>query len=98
MIKPVEFHHEAAAELEAGFDWCFARSRRAAAEFASEVDQAISGITQAPERRSNAMRGNRRCLLRKFPFANVYRELPSIVQIIAVAHGRRRPGYWIARL
>ena len=39
----------------------------------------------------------RRYLLRRFPFAMVYREFPSFIQIVAAAHGRRRAGYWKKR-
>ncbi len=35
--------------------------------------------------------------LRGFPFAVIYREVDSIVQVLAVAHHRRVPDYWIRR-
>jgi hypothetical protein len=36
--------------------------------------------------------------LRKFPFV-IYYELrdPALVRIVAVAHAKRRPGYWLRR-
>jgi len=37
----------------------------------------------------------RRHLVRKFPFGILYRIEPEKIVIIAVAHLRRRPGYWI---
>lgn len=39
----------------------------------------------------------RRYLLRRFPFFVVFREVADRVQIVAVAHARRRPGYWLGR-
>jgi hypothetical protein len=36
-------------------------------------------------------------LVRRFPYAVVYDVLPDAVIIIAVAHQRRKPGYWIRR-
>jgi hypothetical protein len=36
--------------------------------------------------------------MHRFPFAVVYRELPSVIQVLAVAHGHRRPGYWKTRI
>jgi hypothetical protein len=33
-----------------------------------------------------------------FPFAIVYVELDTEVLILAVAHGKRRPGYWRERV
>jgi hypothetical protein len=40
----------------------------------------------------------RRLLLRKYPYFVVFRELPRRIQILAVAHAKRRPGYWRARI
>lgn len=39
----------------------------------------------------------RRARLRPFPLTVIYRERAAVVQVLAVAHYRRRPGYWIAR-
>jgi hypothetical protein len=40
----------------------------------------------------------RKFVLRRFPFLIIYRDLPSTIQIVAVAHGRRRAGYWKGRI
>ncbi len=96
--KEVEFHVEASAEYEAAFDWYFARSELAASKFAEELGRAIGAIAQAPQRWPDTFGGARKFLLQRFPFAVVYRELPSIIQILAIAHGRRRPDYWKKRL
>jgi plasmid stabilization system protein ParE len=98
VAKPVEFHEEASAELEAAFDWYFARSERVASEFLEEANRAIEKISQNPQRWPVGTRNSRRLLLQRFPFAVVYRELPSKVEVLAVAHGRRRPGYWKGRI
>jgi hypothetical protein len=37
-------------------------------------------------------------VLHHFPYFVVFRELPSKIQIIAVAHAKRRPGYWRGRI
>lgn len=34
----------------------------------------------------------------RFPYHVVYLELPDRLQILAVAHDRRRPGYWKTRV
>jgi len=96
--KEVEFHEEASLEYEAAFDWYFARSELAASKFTEELSRAIGMIAEAPQRWPDNINGTRRLLLQRFPFAVVYRELPSIIQVLAIAHGRRRPGYWKDRL
>ena len=96
--KRVEFHEAAIVELEAALTWYFERSERAALRFASEVERAVALIAKTPERFPADAGGTRRFLLQRFPFAVIYRDLPSVIQILAVAHGRRRPGYWKPRV
>lgn len=40
----------------------------------------------------------RRAGLRRFPFNVLYRVIGAEVQILAVAHHRRRPAYWLGRV
>ena len=45
----------------------------------------------------HGVRGTRSFLLRRFPFALVYRIEPDVLRVIALAHQRRRPNYWRKR-
>jgi toxin ParE1/3/4 len=36
--------------------------------------------------------------LRGFQFTLIYREVKGVVQVLAVAHHRRHPDYWLARI
>jgi plasmid stabilization system protein ParE len=92
--KRVQFHEAAIVDLEAALAWYLERSERAALRFAREVDRAVVLIAKTPERFPAGTRGARRFLLQRFPFAVIYRDLPSVIQVLAIAHGRRRPGYW----
>jgi plasmid stabilization system protein ParE len=93
----LEFHPEAAAEAAAARVWYGERSLKASAAFLAELDVACERISEAPNRYPTHVAGTRRYLMRRFPFHIVYR-VPSgtdaAIQIIAVAHGHRRPGYW----
>lgn len=91
--KPVEFHPEALEEAEAAICWYRERSDPAAAGFKQELERAVA-VAEAPQRWPAGVAGTRRFVLRRYPVCLVCRERPSSVQIIAVAHGRRRPGYW----
>jgi plasmid stabilization system protein ParE len=97
-VKRVLFHEDADAEYQEAIDWYVVRSPHAAAEFAEELSRAVELIAQALHRWASSPDGTRRFLLRRFPFALVYRDLPSAVQVIAVAHTHRRPAYWKTRL
>lgn len=35
--------------------------------------------------------------LRRFPFSVIYRVTPTHIVVLAVAHQRRRPAYWLGR-
>ncbi len=95
----VEFHEEAGAEYDAAFEWYLQRSAAAALKFDAEVDGATAQILKAPKRWAVGSHGTRRFLLRQFPFILVYRELKAgNIQILAVAHASRKPGFWKRRL
>lgn len=96
--KKIEFHEAASLELEAAFDWYLERSEPAAVRFAAEIDEALASIVQAPQRWPQNNFSTRKFVLRRFPFVLFYRELALSIQIIAIAHGHRRPGYWKNRL
>lgn len=93
----VEFHPDAAAEARAAREWYHERSPEAGRAFIDELTKAIDSIAEAPLRWPESAQGVRRFLLRRFPFLIVYRVAGPVVQVIAVAHGRRKPGYWKAR-
>jgi len=60
------------------------------------VDQAVAAVMEAPERwpiRRNACR--RYVFPNRYPFHLIYRISSDLgIQIVAVAHQRRRPDYW----
>lgn len=88
------FHPEATKEAEEARDWYADRSLHAAAAFLDELDKAIETVIDAPERWPQYFFGTRRYVLHRYPFLLVYRVVDDTVQFLAVAHGRRRPGYW----
>jgi len=96
--KAIDFHVEASAEVASAFDWYLEKNERVAFEFLEEIDDAIEKIARSPERWPVAYGNTRRYLLQRFPYAVVYREFPEIIQVLAIAHGRRRAGYWKGRI
>jgi plasmid stabilization system protein ParE len=94
MARPVEVHPEAILEAQGAYRWYRARNDVAAEAFLAELDRAIELISESPMRWPSHLHGTRHFLLRRFPFGVVYREVGETLQIVAVAHGRRRPGYW----
>ncbi len=94
MPRPIGFHPEALAEAVAAAAWYRERSAKAAAAFEAEIAHVMDRIAGAPDRYPPYTDETRRILLRRFPFAIIYRVDADRIEIVAVAHGRRRPGYW----
>lgn len=98
MARELEYLDEALAEAIAAARWYAERSATAAAAFSSEIDEAESAIVRLPDAWPRFDHDTRRYLLRRFPFSVVYRVEAARIVIVAVAHGRRRPGYWKSRV
>lgn len=90
----VQFDPEALSDLAGAMDWYTARSASAADSFAQEIERAVVRLQESPLRWPPYLHGTRKALLRRFPFALIYRTRSNEIQIVAVAHLHRRPGYW----
>jgi len=93
----VEVHPLAADEAEAAERWYRDRNETAATRFRRELDRAVGLIVERPDAAPPYVGNTRRFLLRRFPFFVVYRVFSQHVQVVAVAHARRRPHYWLQR-
>jgi plasmid stabilization system protein ParE len=74
------------------------RSVDASIEFTRDVLDAFDKISQSPLRWPECLHGTRRFILRRFPFAIVYLNEKDTLDIVALAHASRKPGYWQHRL
>ena len=95
--RSVRFHPDAIAEGQAAYEWYRDRNPSAANAFVAELDHAIRQIQDNSEGWPMHMHGTRKFLFRRFPYQVIYRIIEYTIQVIAVAHGRRRPGYWKSR-
>jgi len=93
----VRFHPAARAEVLDAGRWYEERSPLTAAAFAQEVAATVGLIAEAPYRYPRAEHGTRRLALHRFPFNVFYRNGDDEVIIVAIAHQKRRPGYWSSR-
>jgi toxin ParE1/3/4 len=93
----IEFHPAADEEGVAAHHWYRERSSLAADRFLEELDAALARIQRTPKCGGHYLHGARCYLLRRFPYLIVYRETSQAIQVIAIAHGHRRPGYWKSR-
>lgn len=96
-MKPVEFHPEAEADFASAAAF-YARKRRGLAEeFASQIETAVRISREHPDAGALIRPDVRRWLVRRFPYSLIYRDEPTRVYVLAIAHQRRRPAYWADR-
>jgi toxin ParE1/3/4 len=95
----VRFHRLAAREYEDARAWYERYGTELGDEFADQTDRAIARIKRDPYRWPVCFGRFRRVRLRRFPYSLYYHVVnPSRALVLAVAHARRRPGYWRRRL
>ena len=90
-------HPAAIAEAREARRWYEERDPKAADAFIRDFDAAVQRMLELPLAWPLFEAGTRRILLRRFPYHLIYREVPDGIQIVAVMHERRRPGYWHGR-
>jgi toxin ParE1/3/4 len=96
-LPRIDFHPAAIAEARQAYRWYRRRSTEAGRRFQVALEAALQQIAQAPDRWPAYLHGTNYRLLRRFPFVVVYRQRGDCVQVVAVAHSGRRPGYWQRR-
>ena len=88
-------HPEADDELQAAIHWYAIRGGRKALRFDKKIDGVMQEIRTHPDRYPYYDSEFREAAVPKFPYSVIYRPLPTgDVQVIAVAHASRAPGYW----
>jgi toxin ParE1/3/4 len=95
--RPYHFHPAAWDEFEAAQKWYRCHDVETSVRFLAAIYDALEDIARWPRIWPEYLHGTRKFVLQKFPYLIVYREKESAVRILAIAHGRRRPGYWKER-
>jgi plasmid stabilization system protein ParE len=96
MDRP-EFHRLAESELNEAAQYYDLENPGLGAAFLVEVDRCLQAIQAGPEVGAPLRGTVRRRLLRRFPYALLYKIKPGGVRILAVMNLRRRPTYWLGR-
>ncbi len=97
MPVEVRLHPDAQREMRAAFLWYFDRNRLVAESFRAEAEHAIQAIAKDPNRWPELTGSVRRYVFPRFPFTAVYRVKLDCVEVVAIAHQKRRPEYWNER-
>ncbi len=81
-----------------GLRWYRKQSDQAADNFIKRTLETARLIAADPTRYRQVLPGIRSLHYKKYPYSLIYRILPDTIKVYAVAHEKRRPGYWKRRL
>jgi len=97
----VVYTAEVLRELRAARKWYNRRAPGVGERLVDLVDEKIGDIARAPESFPRDQRDPiaRRARVPKYPYTLIFMiHDDSVVVILALAHGKRQPGYWKKRL
>ena len=99
MTRTLRIRPEAEVELFAAADWYESRKPGLGADLVAAVDEALELILEAPlaspvwdPRLSHRIR-----VVRRFPYAVFFVVDHDDIDVVAIAHRKRTPGYWSER-
>jgi plasmid stabilization system protein ParE len=94
----VRFHRLAATEYKGALAWYRVRSAKAAKDFKIEIKRVVQRLLADPYQGTVFREPFRWMRLQRFPYLLYYKVIsPKAVTVYAVAHERRRLGYWLRR-
>ncbi len=93
------FHPAAEAEFLESVGYYESKVPGLGDAFIEEFEALAKLLADSPKARQIELQPDiRRASFHRFPLSIIYREMPGGFQILAVAHDRRRPQYWLGRL
>lgn len=103
MTLGFDFHPEARAEFVADVDWYDEREVGVGERFEVAVRAAIDSAVGSPESWAvwpglGSEPAVRSKSVSDFPYRVVYFVRDDVLTVVAVAHAKRRPGYWRERV
>lgn len=66
--------------------------------FLDILEDALHRILRRPRLYPQVVDDIHKCKLPRFPYGVIYRAKPDVIEVLAVMHLRREPGYWESRL
>jgi toxin ParE1/3/4 len=100
----VELHPDAGVEFRSAALWYDEQRIGWGDEFISEISAALDRIGERPEsfptwpEFADRIPLIRKATIHRFPFVIAFEQHEQYVLVLAVAHAKRRPLYWLARV
>ena len=97
-MKPLNISQAALEDLEEAMQWYAKQDPDLPQRLLDDVNQTIQKLHERPELGIKFPRSTERFKRTKtFPYLIIYEDRPDEVYIRAIAHQRRKPGYWRKR-
>jgi len=97
-MTPIDFLPAADQEMIEAARYYQSLSTGLGDDYLAEVEHAVQSIALSPQTWPILEGDLRRRLIKRFPFGILYRIEPEKILIVAVAHLRKKPGYWKKRV
>jgi plasmid stabilization system protein ParE len=88
----------AEAELMEAVSFYSAAGTRTGVRFQRALEAAVTKAMLNPDFGAPGLMGTRRRIVDGFPYNVIYRASDIELLVVAIAHHRRRPGYWANRI
>ncbi len=97
-MKLFYFHPAALLEADEAAKFYEAQQKGLGKRFVEALADTTIRIKRNPKLYIEIENSMRKCRLLHFPFGVIYREKDEFIEIIAVMHLKRNPGYWKSRI
>ena len=96
-MRKVTFHEDAETEMNEAARYYEERALGLGMSFLDAIEEAVDQVLANPEAYQLVGDDVRHKILRRFPYSVLYAIEPDRIRVMAVAHQKRRPGYWCYR-
>jgi len=96
-MKTVRFHSDAESEMIEAAEWYESKQNDLGKRFLESVRSLIHQIQINPAIYKTVHKDIRLGKTLIFPYGVIYRETNDFIEVIAVMHLKRKPGYWKSR-
>jgi len=93
-MKTIKFHPDAESEMNDAARFYEDKQAQLGKRYLQTVMQTVEKISLNPTIYKKIESGIRCSRINTFPFAIVFREKENHVEVLAVMHIKRQPGYW----
>lgn len=98
-MRRIVIHPAAQLELRAAANWYSDQEAGLGEEFVLEIDRTLETLTEEAHRAAAWRSGSpyQKTLVHRFPYAVFFTHDVDHLYVLAIAHRRRKPGYWLKR-